>query len=425
MICFHIYPLISEIAMQKHSESQKINESEEQDSPLFSLPPGSFVESLINCLRHLYDLPYLQKNPIIISPDKVIVGQALRQELIFAIEAMNPEGNISTLSNESRTYNLLHLRYIQKKSIKEITQFFGISNRQAYRDLRKSEQNLCATFWERNSGSVDSDNQINISDTQSDISIIEPVFQSTDLIVILQNAIQTTRTLSLKQATPIILNFDKQPSYVFLEETIAYQVLVSLISFTVRKAHIGSDIKINVTQTASQILIDFAFQQEEKGLESQIMDDLILQLLKRLGWQLDISDYESCFQNFRLSIPCLKIKILIVDDNEGLVALLTRHLADQAYGVYSTTKATECIKLAQELSPDIIILDIMLPEINGWDLLQQIKINPQTKHIHVIICSVMKEPELAKSLGASAYLAKPIRKSELLATIQKLSQPIR
>jgi CheY-like chemotaxis protein len=81
------------------------------------------------------------------------------------------------------------------------------------------------------------------------------------------------------------------------------------------------------------------------------------------------------------------------------------------------------MSLVAENPPDLILLDVMMPTMDGWQVLRSLKQNPTTEHTPIIICSVLKEPELAISLGARAYLKKPVDRLELLATLERILHP--
>jgi CheY-like chemotaxis protein len=80
----------------------------------------------------------------------------------------------------------------------------------------------------------------------------------------------------------------------------------------------------------------------------------------------------------------------------------------------------EGLKLAQELQPDAIILDVMMPEMDGWEFLQRLRALPQLTETPVVICSVFNDPELAYSLGASANLPKPVGRRDVLEVLRQL-----
>jgi CheY-like chemotaxis protein len=112
--------------------------------------------------------------------------------------------------------------------------------------------------------------------------------------------------------------------------------------------------------------------------------------------------------------------VLVIDDNEGLVKLIGRYLTDQACRVTAAADGREGLRLAQEEAPDAIILDVMIPQVHGWEVLQRLRNHPKTASIPVIICSVINDPELAQSLGASLFLPKPVSRSKILAALHQL-----
>jgi CheY-like chemotaxis protein len=72
------------------------------------------------------------------------------------------------------------------------------------------------------------------------------------------------------------------------------------------------------------------------------------------------------------------------------------------------------------LKPAAILLDVMMPAMDGWEVLQALQTNPQTGTVPVIICSVFNDPDLAYSLGADRFLAKPINRDDVLDALQSL-----
>jgi CheY-like chemotaxis protein len=70
--------------------------------------------------------------------------------------------------------------------------------------------------------------------------------------------------------------------------------------------------------------------------------------------------------------------------------------------------------------PDVITIDIMMPQMDGWELLQTLKMRDETRHIPIIVCSAWADPDLARSLGASASLKKPITQKMFLEALDQL-----
>ena len=115
--------------------------------------------------------------------------------------------------------------------------------------------------------------------------------------------------------------------------------------------------------------------------------------------------------------------VMVVDDEERMRSLLRTYLAREGYRVVAAADGREALRLAKTEQPDLIILDVMMPNQDGWQVLRGLKENPDTARTPVIICSVLKEPELALSLGADAYLKKPVERLELLAQVERLLNP--
>ena len=107
-------------------------------------------------------------------------------------------------------------------------------------------------------------------------------------------------------------------------------------------------------------------------------------------------------------------------NNEGLVELLQRYLAGYAFRVIAAASGEEGLRLAQGLTPDAIVLDVMMPGMDGWEFLQRLRGRPQMVTTPVIICSVINDPELAYSLGASLFLPKPVSRDDVLAALREV-----
>ncbi len=123
-----------------------------------------------------------------------------------------------------------------------------------------------------------------------------------------------------------------------------------------------------------------------------------------------------------LNLPALeRISVLAVDDNADILQLLERYTAGSRFSLIGTREPGQCLRLAQELDPDIIVLDVMMPEIDGWDLLAQLRSDPATTGVPIIICTVLPQEALALALGADAFLQKPVSQADFLAALDRLA----
>ena len=117
--------------------------------------------------------------------------------------------------------------------------------------------------------------------------------------------------------------------------------------------------------------------------------------------------------------------ILVVDDDPDIISLFRRYLEERGYQVIGATDAVEALRLAWEVHPHAITLDIRLPDEDGWTVLRALKEDKATRDIPVIICSVVQDKDAGFSLGAADYLTKPISQEDLLAALARIRRTVR
>jgi signal transduction histidine kinase/DNA-binding response OmpR family regulator len=117
------------------------------------------------------------------------------------------------------------------------------------------------------------------------------------------------------------------------------------------------------------------------------------------------------------------ISILVIDDDPIALSLTERFLNRHDYKLETCNNGKEGLVLAEQTQPDIILLDLMMPVIDGWTVLSVLKKNPNTQHIPVILMSMLDEAELGKDMGATDYLRKPIDWEKLENLVEQLGHP--
>jgi len=118
-------------------------------------------------------------------------------------------------------------------------------------------------------------------------------------------------------------------------------------------------------------------------------------------------------------------KILIADDNENIRDALTYLLEDEGYELLLAKDGADTLRKVRERKPDILFLDIMMPEINGYDVCRTSKNDPDLKSIYVIMLTAkgqVAEQERGKEVGADEYIVKPFSPMEILARVKSLLQ---
>ena len=112
--------------------------------------------------------------------------------------------------------------------------------------------------------------------------------------------------------------------------------------------------------------------------------------------------------------------ILVIDDDAVSLEISERILGKKGYSVITASSGDEGIKLAEEKKPNVIVLDVIMPGMDGWQVLEHLKKNESTKDIPIIMQSMLSERELGLAKGADDYLTKPIDKTNLTAAVRKL-----
>ena len=119
-------------------------------------------------------------------------------------------------------------------------------------------------------------------------------------------------------------------------------------------------------------------------------------------------------------------KVLIVDDEPNIVAALEFLLEKNGYQVQVAANGEEALAQLDDFSPDLVLLDVMVPKMSGYEVCQRMRAQPKWRDIKIVMLSARgREVEVEKgmSLGADLYVTKPFSSAELVATIGRLLSP--
>ena len=111
--------------------------------------------------------------------------------------------------------------------------------------------------------------------------------------------------------------------------------------------------------------------------------------------------------------------VLVVDDNPDMVHFYRRCTVGTRYRIVQARNAESVAETIRAVAPDLVVLDIMLPDVDGWELLMKFHQHPDTDTLPLIVCSVVKEEELALALGAVDFLPKPVQPQRFVQALDR------
>ena len=111
--------------------------------------------------------------------------------------------------------------------------------------------------------------------------------------------------------------------------------------------------------------------------------------------------------------------ILVIDDDQDAQDLMKKFIKKEKYNILQASSGSKGLEMASQHQPDLITLDVMMPEMDGWEVLTALQNNEETRNIPVIMLSMLNEPDIGFSLGATDYLTKPVDWERLSAILDK------
>src|SRR5439155_7322577 len=121
-------------------------------------------------------------------------------------------------------------------------------------------------------------------------------------------------------------------------------------------------------------------------------------------------------------------RVLLVEDEQDVAELIRYNLAKEGYDVVVTANGADALRLARERQPDVVLLDIMVPQLNGWEVCRRLKKDPELSAIPVIMVTGRVEEGdkvLGFEVGADDYVTKPFSPRELIARIRAVVRRVR
>jgi CheY-like chemotaxis protein len=422
---------------------------------------------LHEALAHLYDPDYQPSGAFCsaIGCDARDGVLGVQTAILRAIESLRPPADIPPTAHARQVYELLHNRFVLKLIQEETADRMHISRTSVHRAQRTAVHTLARTLWEcsqagqagQSPGQVSpgqvspgqvspgqvspgqvSPGQVSPgqaagiqgqdmdaqpadwqSQVQRELASLQAKAPDTDSDVgrVIGSALELVTPLTSRRGVAVDVK-SLQPGLVAtVHPVVLGQILVSAMGRLARYISNGlisvyarledGNVKITLTGTVAA----------EGGLSQA---DLVSEIPASPG--VAINTYLDGSQAFVWieASSVGRVTVLVVDDNEDMAHLYRGATVGTRYHIAHITQGRDLLGALETVAPDVIVLDVMLPDIDGWRLLMRLHEDPVTRAIPVIVCSVVREEDLALSLGAVRYLPKPVRPREFIQALDQV-----
>jgi len=397
-------------------------------------------DSLVRAaLSELFDPVALETHPLTKAfprPDRRSRsrGEHLRDKLVGAIESLRPtEGDCQTGSRAWRPYLVLSGRYIEGTSSRDLRASLSISERQLRREHARGVRAVAGLLWDQVRQEPGSSEEALTREEAELEGLAEewPTFRvNPESLNVAQVVLEAARILEHRakaEGATLVLALGDELPMVQADRVILRQILFSLLGYALSMRSEG-EIEIGTSASESRSSLWLQFCAGARPLPALGEASAALQPVRYWAQRLDGTLHESRTAHshepivrLTLSLPCLGCPaMLVVDDQEPAMIMFRRYMSRTGFRVIGARQPDRALSVARQLQPEIIVLDVMMPSVDGWEVLQALKIDPDTRDIPVIVCSAWDEPELACALGAADFLKKPITRKHLLSSLARL-----
>lgn len=416
----------------------------------------AFRKQVKEVLEHLYDTAYLETHPFTLAlitsqtSSRATRAQKLRSIVKDAIETLRPHDGSPSSSPEWRCYRALRFRFVQGMNMGQVESELGISLRQLQREFHKGLDAVAALLWEQRTGIPQASSESNEMAEPDDVQDLQEeldqwVFDRhpSEVFVLVEDVLWMLNPLIDEAGTRIEIDLPDSLPLILVDATLTRQALFKLMRLMLQKppestqetpgsepetpnsvteSSITQSVTITGRRTGAAVEVQMRFQQSgAPGMDTNNVDWRIAALLlERQGGAIRL-DSSSDGVSAHILLPGTEQRVvLVVDDNPAIHQLFERYLAPSRYAVQHAYSGSEALQMVENRPPDIITLDVMMAAMDGWQVLRALKNSLRTANIPVIVCSVLREPELAYSLGAQAYLKKPVERLQLQEELERL-----
>ncbi len=394
---------------------------------------SDFEDALRRALSNLYDPAVLQDSALVSAlgldarADAIV---ALRSILLAAIESLRPGEDVPTQSKAWRYFHILYGRFTEQLTQFEISNDLGLSVRQMRRHEKRAFQVLADSLWARYK--LESGGDDNAIMTPQALGRAEELAwsgkafpsESVEVEALVQSALATAESMFRASKLQVAHDVSEGLPRLAVQLVPMRQALLNVLTTALDWMPEGQlTIRAIGQPEEGQIQLSIAgygtlsARAAEMGAERLRVAH---ELVEFSGGALEVDTERDADQAFRfhLELPVdVQITVLAIDDNPDTLQLLQRYTVDTRYRLLGESDPERSLAVAEESLPDIILLDVLLQDLDGWELLGRFRAHPQLGDRPVIVCTILPQRDLALSLGAAGFLSKPLSQRQLLSAL--------
>jgi len=417
-----------------------------------SQPSEAFIETVRAVLRHLYRPVELRQSvliPLLGLERRPNPALALQELMISAIEDLHPQDHVPPQADSWRIYHVLSYRHVEQSSQPAVAATLALSVRQLRRLERMAEQTLSGHLWRRYhldarirapNGKVAQEIEPNrgaeeTPDLDEELAWLHASFpnESGELATIILGIRETVAPLIRERGIQFRSEIAVGAPTVSGQLVALRQGLLNVITAAMHAVASGS-INLRLTYDRSSIQINVQADDDAYtpwAMNGRVIDHLQMarRFINLFGGSLDTRPNHTDDRHFSATVHLLldeSLPVLVIDDNADTLRLVERYLTGTRYRYFGATNPDVALSLAEEIVPAAIVMDVMLPGIDDWELLGRLRAHPDLYEVPVIVCTILPQEELALALGAAAYLRKPVSREALRDALDRqVSLPLR
>jgi len=391
-----------------------------------------FCEQVADALEHLYDIVYLRNHALMSElggwgvQTRKEQAWELHHLLIETIDALDPGMDAPSLSRAWRRHRILRLRYVEAMDIAAVCNELSISRRTFYRELKEAVRAVSELLYDRREEDSGDGSGLSAAGRLEMVRLEATRASQASRLVplpdILRDALGILTGMAEHAGATLLVAWDTLPGDLLCDQVVLRQILLGLVDEVLGRCTVGElTVSLGRVGRTQQLLIQADDVSPVAGCDSDEPSlDVLADLARSHGMAIS-TVVEGVPCGCVLNLPSTSRRtILVVDDNEDTLRLIDRVLQSGGYDTVLARSGAEAESLAENLHPDAVILDVMMPGQDGWETLQNLLNRKTTAHIPVVICTVLAAKRLALSLGATAFVTKPVGEGALLAALSQI-----